>query len=184
MTAIQVDTVIVVEEQDVLNLFKAFENAVSPTALEYMLATSVAPWLQHRAEQRFNTEGDLASGKWNELRPATNLIRLLLGYSPVHPINLREGDLHRFVTHSGGTVSPVGDGAELTWPGPGGAQEEKLKVAQQGSPSGENPWFKSAKTAARPVVAIDQADVAALLVALNGHLMEHMQGVGFTVNPI
>lgn len=173
---------IVVDASETDRLFKAFQESIRPSSLEELLAVGAVPWLQARAEGRFTSEGDAASGSWEPLHSATNLVRLLLGYAPAHPINQRDGALRSFVTSSEGEIKPAVDGAELTWPSPGGANEERFKVAQTGSPRGNNPWFKAASTGPRPVVALDSTDLAGLLMAFNVHLIHYMESAGFTVN--
>lgn len=176
---------IVVDDSNAQQLLASLDKAFSAPELEMLLAGPVAVGLQQRAERRFESEGDATSGKWAELKQSTQLIRTLLGYSPSHPINVRDGDLRNFVTHTMGTVTPVADGAELNWPGPPGAVTDKFRVAQQGSPAGENPWFNSAEpTPPRPVVAFDEVDVAELLGLMSVHLAEHMTSAGFTVAPL
>lgn len=178
----QVSVDITVDAKDVDHLLSAFANAISPMSLEMLLSGGVADALRFRAQNRFTTEGDSASGNWAALRPATEEIREFFGYPRAHPINTRSGELRRFVGQSHGTARPAVDGAELTWPGPaGGDVEDKLKVAQKGSPRGSNPWFRTARTPQRPVVAVDQADLAEILLAVGRHLEDAMRTGGFSV---
>lgn len=173
---------IVVDDKDVQRLLQSFERAVSTLSLEYLLSNGIADALRWRAQNRFTTEGDSASGKWAALRPATEEIREFLGYSRAHPINKRSGALRQFVGQSKGAVLAMPDGAAMMWPNlAAGDLEDKLRVAQQGSRRGANPGWPSARTPRRPVVALDQADVALVLGAVGRHLEDSMRLGGFSV---
>src|SRR4051812_39482393 len=95
---------IVVDDKDVVHLFDSFERAVTTVSLERLLSGGIADALRWRAQNRFTTEGDSASGKWAALRPATEDIREFLGYPRAHPINKRSGELRTFVGQNHGAV--------------------------------------------------------------------------------
>ncbi len=177
---------IIVDDTDVRHLLDTFEDSVTPISLERLLSGGVADALRYRAQNRFTSEGDGASGKWAALRPATEDIREFLGYPRAHPINKRSGELRKFIGQSKGSAVTMPDGAAMIWPelSRSGDIEDKLEVAQRGSPRGANPWFLNARTPARPVVALDQVDVALVLVAVSTHLETSMRAGGFSVIPI
>lgn len=183
--SVQAHVDITVDDKDVDHMLTAFTNAVSTVSLEALLSGGIADALRYRAQNRFTSEGDSASGKWAALRPVTEEIRDFFGYPRAHPINYRSGELRRFVGQSHGAVAPMPDGAAMIWPSlASGDVEEKLKVAQRGSPRGSNPWFRTARTPPRPVVAVDQVDVAELLVAVGHHLETSMRAGGFSVTSL
>lgn len=150
-------------EEDVLVALAAMSRAVGAASLTLFLETVLEEWFEVRAERRFQTEGDAASGKWEELLfPETHNFRESQGFPPDHPINRRTGELQNWVTNAGGTATPFGsgDGAILTWPELPTEDELRTKydTAQRGKP---NPY-----TPPRPVVAMDLIDLDFALEAL------------------
>ena len=152
----------VLDDDAVVALY-ALLTATSGAILGLFLETAVESWLETRAAQRFASEGDSASGKWEQLLfPETHEWRESQGFPPAHPINRRTGELMQWVVTAGGTTSvfSAGSGAILSWPEmPTDATlQEKLRTAQRGK---GDPY-----TPARPVVAMDAADLAFTLEAL------------------
>lgn len=150
-------------EEDVLAALAAMARATGSASLAMFLETVMEEWFEMRAARRFATEGDSASGKWEELLfPETHDIREAKGFPRAHPINRRTGELQDWVLTAGGTVSPFGsgDGAILTWPDLPTSDELRTKydTAQRGKP---NPY-----TPPRPVVAMDMVDLERALDAL------------------
>lgn len=136
-------------------------NALTSPSLAEFLRTDAVEWLQGRAQRRFDSEGDDASGKWAALKWPTENFREAMGVDRQHPINKRTGSLEEFVTGSRGVVAPRGQGAALIWPGPAGDPilEGKFATAQKGK--------RKPNTVARPVAAVSQIDVAGLESALS-----------------
>lgn len=152
-----------VDEEDVLVSLYALLTATSGPSLGMYLETVVEEWLESRARQRFESEGDAASGQWEQLLfPETHEFRRSQGFPPAHPINRRTGALMNWVTTAGGTttVFSAGSGAILSWPDmPSNAETmEKLRTAQTGK---GDPY-----TPRRPVLAIDAIDMSFALDSL------------------
>lgn len=125
----------------------------------------VAPFLQTRATRRFASEGDDASGKWEQLAIATRLIRRNMGFPPAHPINVRTGDLRDFVINTE-NIASTAQTATLQKPGKTGTSrltEQKLRVAQRGGlpPRAGKTRGKAGPNRPappRPVAAINRTD--------------------------
>lgn len=147
----------------------SYDYAVSPAGLSYFMQTRAAQWLQRRGRDRFSTEGDSASGDWVELKASTIDIRQHEGYVPIR-INRRTNALHNWVVNSKGVVSTAGAGTMLTWPGeaPSLETQKKLQTAQRGK--------SHPRTVARPVLAVDETDLAGIL-SLLGEFVVH-QSIG------
>lgn len=157
-----------VEADDVLAVLRQVELATNTIGLREFLGGPVVEWLQERADHRFASEGDDASGQWPDLTWGTQQIREALGFPREHPINVRTGDLRDWVVNSDGKVSALGPlGAELEWPGtaPDAEIESKFKVAQKGANYGENPMFPTSGTVPRPVARVNAVDLEAVLEA-------------------
>lgn len=157
-------------ENSVYAILAGLTLAVSQTNIYRWLNGWGPDYLKDRALKRFDTEGDRASGKWEDLRPATNDIREHLGYPRAHPINERTGDLRNFIKSSTGDTAFVGaQTVRLSWPDVPPAQgglSQKFETAQVGK--------KSPGTPPRPVAAIDAIDLQTALVALRDHIMEYI----------
>jgi hypothetical protein len=122
--------------------------AISPPALAAWMNSTMTPYVQQRAKERFRREGDNASGKWKQLSPITKDFRAIYGFPP-GPINRRTGELEAYITGSPSRVTMTNIGVQMVYPGvaAGGWLEEKVKTAQAGK---DDP-----KTDARPVLALD-----------------------------
>ena len=134
---------------------------LSPAGAASFLGTSVGPYLSKRAGERFANEGDDAvGGAWAPLKPGTVAIREEMGFPGEHPINVRTGELERWVVGSGWDAYPFGAGASLRYPGtaPTGTLKEKVVTAQRGR--------KDPDTVARPVLAVNEADMLFVIAAL------------------
>lgn len=151
------DINIVVDDKDVLGAIEKTLGAVSPISLEAFLREEAVLWLQDRAQDRFSSEGDDASGKWKPLSWSTNNQRIALGFPPVTPINVRTGILENWLIHNEGQYRPTVSGASMSWPGPvtDGELGTKFAAAQKGKSSPPTP--------ARPVVAANEFDLEMLL---------------------
>jgi hypothetical protein len=124
-----------------------------------VLALEVTPYLQNRARARFEMEGDDVSGPWAPLTDATVAIRESAGFPGDHPINVRTGEMERFITGSRPTFAANPD-AMMIFPGqdPVGKTYYKVQVAQKGTDVPPTP--------ARPVIGIDEADLAYVLATI------------------
>lgn len=145
-----------VEADLTLQMLERVEEALGGAQLSPWLAAVIGPYLKMRADRRFKSEGDEASGKWAPLLPATQQIRGSHPEWPVgpdHPINKRTGELEAWVTGGTFLVMPNAVGATLRYPGnaPRGELASKVKTAQKGK---ANP-----KTVARPILAVDTTDL-------------------------
>lgn len=147
-------------------------TALNPVALVEFLTGQVVPWLNARGAERFRGEGDDVVGKWQPLQMSTQLERIrgkqqgLWDIGPDHPINVRTHELEDYITHSLGYTLPSSLGATLTYPDPKDANasiKEKMKTAQQGR--------TSPSTVPRPVLGINERDLAYVLQRLATHVM-------------
>lgn len=162
-----IDIQIIGDQAGVNAMIEKIDLALSPVGLELFMQTIVEPWLQERAENRFNNEGDSAVGSWAPLSPATEMIRSQKGYGADHPINKRTGQLEDYITQTPARTTQLGAGASLTFPGvkATGELENKVKVAQVGS--------RYPATVPRPVLGMNEDD---LLFVLGG-LAKFIQGL-------
>lgn len=162
-------TFITVDDSDVERMMDRIEAATSPVGLTAFLSNNVDPWLRRRASSRFRSEGDKATGKWAPLSPATVAIRESMGYGGTGPINRRTGDLEDYITSTDGDVTSSGSSTvTLTLPGgnPDGELAEKIMMAQTGvSKTGK-------QGTARPVLAMDEADLLYTLTTLSTYVKE------------
>src|ERR1044072_8222920 len=156
-------------------MLESLDAALSNFALMAFLSGEVAPWLSERAKSRFASEGDdVSGGTWVPLEATTENVRRmgreqgLWAVGDAHPINVRTGELQRYITSGNGQTLPLGgDGAVLTYPRPTTNKElkQKIKTAQVGgqAPNARRP------TPARPVLGISTYDASVILVALAHH---------------
>lgn len=136
------------------------ETALAPPGLATWLEYGVEPIIQLRAKERFDTEGDDVTGQWLPLKPYTQMVRAQSGFPPDHPINVRTGELERYITQSDGDVQMYPGGASMNYPGtnPTGTLADKVSTAQVGSADGRTP--------ARPVLGLNIHDLEAVLFSL------------------
>jgi hypothetical protein len=92
-----------------------------------------------------------------------------MGYGAAHPINHRTGELERYITQEDGRVVAHGFGATLTLPGnkASGELKDKFIHAQAGGISENGRPYP-----ARPVLAMDEADLMFVLTALATHVRQ------------
>lgn len=163
------DVAIQVEEDQVLEMLFRLEVATSQVGIASWATTEIDPWLQMRAADRFDREGDAASGAWVPLSSFTSEWRDEGGFPAEHPINVRTGALRDYITHEaeGDWFTRGLNAGQYVWPGAALPYTNhitaKLKTAQLGVPRGENPKFPNSSTPRRPVVAVDATDMRALL---------------------
>lgn len=137
-------------------------TVLTPPSLALFLSETVDRYLISRISERFNSEGDDAVGKWAPLAPATQKIRASRGYGAAHPINVRTGELRRFVEGaSNRLISEDPTGAMLSRPSrASGRVREKLAGAQQGE-------FPAPP---RPVLGLSMTDMAFTMTALEAYI--------------
>lgn len=156
---------VVVDHRQVDRLLRNLNDALSVVGMYHFLDNSVGPWLQNRARARFAGEGDDVVGKWEPLQPGTNAARKAHGFPEEHPINHRTGELERYITGGGWDIASAPMLATLTFPGgpePTGQLGLKVKTAQQGA--------STPPTVPRPVVGVNEADLAFVLGAMATYL--------------
>lgn len=136
------------------------------------LKTAAVEIVQKSHRNRFQSEGDSASGMWAQLAPVTVERRLSYGFPGSHPINKRTGALERYVTESSGTVMVGATSGVLTYPGRKGLtplMRKKVEVAQVG--------WDDPPTPPRPVIDLGADDAVSILGALT-RWIEAGLGVG------
>ena len=140
-------------------MLQNLELKLAPPNIAAFLHVEVDPYLAMRAANRFSNEGDDVTGPWAPLQPATQAIRSSQGFGASHPINVRTGELERYIVNSGGDTSVNPAGATLTFPGSPASGElaDKVQTAQSGR--GVPP------TVPRPVLGLNQNDLLAVLTA-------------------
>lgn len=162
---------VVADHSDVDAELERLQDRLSPDSIGRFHRDETHPYLRGRIARRFATEGDEASGKWQELTMATRAIRASLGYGAAHPINVRTGQLRSYVLSSHAVVE---GGNTLAIPGRGGSAEvrRKLVAAQVGSQSrSSRRTGPNRRAPARPVLALSGADAEYI-----GHLFDRYLG--------
>lgn len=143
-------------------LLLRLDTAMSPLGIAQYMKVAVDPWIRRRVKERFDAEGDDAVGRWLPLSPETRIIRAAKGFQPDGPINVRTGELERFITQGAvERITPTSSGATYVYPGLGfgGELRTKYDTAQAGK--------KSPRTPPRPVVGIGERDLAHVLSSLS-----------------
>lgn len=166
-------TYVKVDTANTEELLTRVNTALSSEALAEFLLGEVSPFLNARARDRFKHEGDAAvGGTWKPLTAHTQAIRAWgiqnMGWAigPDHPINKRTGELEDYVAGGNGTTIPWGEGASLLYPDPARATGElkaKMQTAQKGR--------TDPRTPPRPVLAVDETDLAFVLRRLLEHIV-------------
>lgn len=140
------------------------DSALSPVGLATFLHGPVESHLRRRAKERFASEGDDASGKWAPLQQSTIEFRESGGFGP-RPINRRTGELEAYITQSDADITSVPGLSTLVYPkdqpGTSGLRQ-KVQTAQGGR--------SEPRTVARPVLALSENDLAAVMVQLAFHI--------------
>jgi hypothetical protein len=152
-------------DQMLLNL----SSALSDSSLEEYLLTNGVGILSERTIDRFNAEGDDATGRWQPLAVTTQRIRQSLGYGAEHPINRRSDEMMDTVLSDPGEVTSASD-VTLLWPGADLPQQvvEKLETAQHGK---GNP-----NTPPRPVLAVSNIALDLVTEDLATHINSALMG--------
>lgn len=139
-------------------LLKKISAAFSATRSAEFLAGPADEWFRKRVSDRFAAEGDDATGGWAPLaQPATGDYRERGGYGREHPINVRTGELRRWMETEGIVTTASETAAVLSLPGPQPSQVGALKFqhAQLGGDS----------YPARPVLAFNATDFEGVVMA-------------------
>jgi hypothetical protein len=147
--------------KEVNRMLNYLATVLSPIGMSVFMATSVGPWLRSRAQDRFFEEGDSAVGKWAPLADATREVRGRLGVGDANPINRRTGELEQYITQSRWMITATPLGVVLQYPSEppsDRALREKMRTAQEGR---SKPF-----TVPRPVLGMDEADLAYVLTSL------------------
>lgn len=155
-----------IRDEEVIGSITKLELLVGSDGLALFLGTVVGPYLQERAQARFQNEGDDVTGPWLPLSPATVSIREATGHPGEHPINRRTGELEEWVTQGDTFAYPVGAGATLKYPGrdASGTLKSKVETAQRGK--------KSPLTPPRPVLGVNETDLLFITAALHAAIEE------------
>lgn len=163
MASFGVTVDVAVDPSQAQQTFNELDAALQAAGLENFLLNTVVPFLRTRAQNRFASEGDAASGKWHPLTKASEGFRTAAGWPAAHPINVRTGQMKGSVLADSGRVSFGGGTATLNWPGTnrGGLLEKKIRTAQQGD----------ARTTARPILAVDADDDIFIIAHLTSYLL-------------
>lgn len=162
-------TAIQVEAGQVELLLGSVERALAPASLEGFLRDEARPYLQERAEHRFDGQGDDVVGKWDPLAEKT--IEL---HGPHEP-NVLTGDLESYITRSPGRTGQQPLGASLELPGPGSSlNEKKVKVAQRGL--NPNPIASFRPVPPRPVVGLNDRDMNRIVRSFGSYLERELRG--------
>ncbi len=165
-----IDVQILGDSRDVQTRLDGMAHAFSNEAIGAWLVAGVDPILRRRTEERFKSEGDDISGKWQSLTPYTVSDRESHGCSGEHPINVRTGEMKRHLLDDKPRIALHSLGATMWSPGPpsGGDVAKKVKVAQQGDPASNTP--------ARPVLGVGVEDLEAVLLSLGVHIAVNQPG--------
>lgn len=152
----------IVIEGNVRSKLAKLQALLDPAAVGVFLNEAIEKQINIRARQRFQSEGDDASGKWAPLSPGTQNIRESMQYGAAHPINVRTGELRDFIENGDARIAIEPSAATLTLPSsvPSGNLGKKFKGAQQGE--GTAP--------ARPVLALGATDLAQTVTALEQYI--------------
>ena len=162
-----------IDSASVLSMLMSLDTCFDKSAMQMFMLQRAAPWLRRRTKSRFRNEGDDASGKWQQLAPATVKIRRAgidsgqySGISPDHPINRRTGEMEEFLSKSAGAFTFGSVFAELTYPGdyPNPSVYKKVATAQGRTP----------KTRARPVLAVNAVDMLEVTQSLSRFIRERV----------
>lgn len=166
---------ITIDATQVVHLLDVVEAAISPYGLYEFAEAFVAPYFSDEIVNRFAWHGDSASGDWAPLSAATRRLRHTLGFSDDFAINERTGEFLHFVAYSN-EISMIAGGAWVQIPGPppDGVLAKKLKTAQHGDVQGAGDMLPGAVTPARPVLAVDAEDMAALVFGLQLHIINYV----------
>ena len=164
-----VNVQIIGDDRGVARTLRRLDTALNPIAMASFLGVTVDPYIRRRAEQRFQAEGDDVTGPWLPLAQETIEIRENQGFG-AGPINSRTGELEEYITGTPGGVMPTTYSAVLTSPGTpaSGHLLSKVQTAQKGK--------KYPSTMPRPVMGVNEQDLAWVMTALTGFIVQRVSG--------
>lgn len=171
MATTTAQTYIRIDDREVNEMLDRAVRALDDINLAHgYLESIVVPYLQSSTDRNFEKQGTSTGGKWAELLPVTQEYRFYQGFNPRWPINVRYGDFRDWLTSDPGSTSYMAGGAELTFPGPmGGEQEAKLETSMTGVRA----------SAPREVLDLTTTDAAMLLGFFQGYFEAFMTVGGF-----
>lgn len=153
---------VAVDSKHTESLLIELRARTSAPGVRAFLKQVMHPYLVTKIGQRFQAQGDSASGKWVELAQATGMIRQAQGYSPWRPINIRSGGLLTSLVTShyvrGDTLSIPG---LMSWP-----LLQKLMTAQLGNSGDTN----RRPAPPRPVLAVGGTEALFLVKSFDNWL--------------
>jgi hypothetical protein len=170
-----VDVEILGDTRQVDNILRSLYGAFEDQTLAWdFLQDYVDPVLRKRTEERFQGEGDDVSGPWLPLAPATVLRR-----GSAHPINVRTGQMKRYLLDEPPDIVTHSLGATMWSPGRTGSRELQSKVgtAQQGGTTPEG-----RPVPPRPVLGVNENDAELILIEAAKYIGKHVARGGATVN--
>ena len=144
-------------------LLAALEAKLDSRVLGVFLQSTMVPHLQRKFKEGFASETDPSGAGWAPLSAATVKIREDQGYGGAHPINRRTGELENYITQSPGQLIPSMDQAVLKYPSERGVPSGSLGKKVRGAQKGEG------KAPPRPVLGLDEQDLAFMLASLFGY---------------
>lgn len=156
------------------------QETLSPPSLMLFMNSVVEPHIKDRIRDRFNSEGDDASGKWAPLAEATLAVREAYGFDP-GPINVRTGEFREYITGAEGEFKEEEAELGVSWSYPAdvGIEEDlyqKLRTAQVGATQSSG-QFAGSKTPPRPVLAVSEADQAYIAGSLFEFIVARQAGI-------
>lgn len=174
MTTGFIDFEIVGDAAGVQAMLSHLDSALSPVAMAGFLGVEIGSYLKERARNRFESEGDDVTGKWAPLMDSTVRVRETgpWNISGEHPINKRTGELEEYITGSDIFAWAHSMGATVRYPGRVTNKRSiraKMETAQRGK---ANP-----KTPARPVLGMNERDLAFVITELAFHVQGYKGGV-------
>lgn len=158
--------IVEVDSKEAIDMIGRTMRVLSGDKLEDFLQGPAHDYFEDEIVQRFAHQGDRKSGHWPDLAASTNRIRRALGF-PEDEVNIRTEELFATVTEDADYYIMGDSAASMMLPGSAatGVVAEKLRTAQLGKQT--NPMFPGAVTPPRPVLAVDEDDMEALLERLS-----------------
>lgn len=171
-----VDLQIEGDSREVHLRLKGLEQAFNPVLMAANLfRRRIHDDVVEQIERRFQSETDPTGKPWAPLAPYTEQMRADGGFGPAHPINVRTGTMKRHLLDSPPSIIPTPGSVTYRHPAtPGeGDVPNKIKVAQMG---GQQSGFRD--TPPRPVLGMDESDLALILWNISLHIADFQPGSG------
>lgn len=170
MTAF-IDVQITGDERQVMGMLNSLHAAMAPQAIAQFLSVIILPYLRQRIRERFQSEGDEATGPWASLAEATREVRAsgiasgaYFGITPSHPINVRTGSMERYLTQVNSVPVITSESVTLNFPGRQIPMRDQLRTKIERAQTGD------ARTPARPVLGLSERDLFFTVGALAQHI--------------